>query len=252
MKSYLSHGLLATLLIITVAGCDLFGSKDPDPGTASIEMANAVNGQPLVPDQFLYRSPTGHTYSVTLIEYILTDIVLHHENGTLVPLEAAHYCNQDDHHTHHLAATEIPAGRYSKISFRFGIDGSKNVFGNLDRTTDYDNMMWPMMMPMGDGSTERYHYMRFEGRYGSEGVFRIHTGPSGGSDYSFPVELPILMDVDGEAWEIPLIMNLDQWLEGPNTWEFADYGMIMGNPNAQALLQANGASAFSVGALTAE
>ena len=249
---FLKHSILPALLVLSLTGCDLFGSKDLEPGTVSLEVENAIGGQPLVLDQPLYTSAAGHTYSVSLFEYILTNLTLHHEDGTKVAIDHAHYCNQDDHDTHHLAPNEIPAGRYTAISFTFGVDGAENVFGNLERTTEFDNMMWPMMMPMGDGVTDRYHYMRFEGRYGTDGVFRIHTGPSGGGDYSFDVELPIDMEVDGEDWEISLVMNVDRWIDGPNVWNFADYGMIMGNQAAQALLQANGAGVFSVGAVTAE
>ena len=103
-----------------------------------------------------------------------------------------------------------------------------------------------MMMPMGDGTTERYHYMRFEGRYGTDGTFRIHNGPSGGGDYSFAVTLPINLEVDGNTASVQIDMNLDQWLTAPNVWDFDDYGMIMGNQGAQSLLQENGASVFSV------
>lgn len=254
MKSYTSFQrlLLPALLLFFLAGCDLFGSEDPQPGTVTVSLSNTIGGQDLALNQQSYTSSVGHSYSVTLVEYILTDIALRDEDGNLVSLSSAHYMNQEDASTHALSAVEVPAGKYNAIQFTFGIEGSANVFGNLERSTDFDNMMWPMMMPMGDGTTERYHYMRFEGRYGTDGAFRIHTGPTGGNDNSLQKELALDIDVDGQAWMLDLAVNLDEWLTGPNEWDFDDYSAIMGNQAAQTLIYDNGESVFGIKAITTE
>lgn len=240
--------VLPSLLVIFLAGCELFGSSDPEPGTVSFEIANRINSTDLVMNEQNYQSSAGHDYSVTLVEYIITNIAIVDKDGAHFTLKDAHYVNQEDPSTHTLPAVEIPAGTYNVIEFTFGVEGNDNVFGTLERTTDYDNMMWPMMMPMGDGQTERYHYMRFEGRYGTDGAFRIHTGPSGGNDYSFKVELPLGgLEINGQDWQIGVSMNLDQWLTEPNEWNFDDFGMIMGNPHAQSLIYNNGHSVFKLG-----
>ncbi len=236
-----------SLLLLFFAGCDLFGSKDPESGMVTVEFSNRVNSQDLALNTQNYNSSAGHSFNVTLIEYIITDITLHNKNGAFVSLSDAHYINEEDASTHSVSAVEIPAGTYTSIQFTFGIDNAKNEFGNLERTIDLDNMMWPMMMPMGDGTTERYHYMRFEGRYGVDSVFRMHTGPSGGNDYSFDVELPLDIDIDSQDWTIGISMNLDQWLTNPNEWDFDDYGMIMGNQTAQNQIYDNGHSVFALG-----
>ncbi|NND72525.1 MAG: hypothetical protein HKN43_13195 [Rhodothermales bacterium] len=241
--------LLVAVLFLSFAGCDMFRSDDPQAGTISLEIVNMIDGQELVLDQELYTSSAGHDYSVSLIEYILTNVKLHRADGTVVSLDTAQYCNQEDHDSRHLDSEEIPAGQYDSISFTFGVDGAENVFGSLERTTDFDNMLWPMMAPMGDGTTERYHYMRFEGHYGVDKTFRIHNGPSGGSDYSFDVSLPISMDVDNQDWAIELQMNLEEWLTNPVDWDFDAYGMIMGNQAAQEIVQTNGSSVFSIGSV---
>ena len=188
----------------------------------------------------------GHSFTVTLLEYIITDLSITHENGSVVSLAEAQYINQTDPGSGIVDSPSLEPGRYTSISFTYGIKEADNVFGSLERTTEMDNMLWPMMPPMGDGSTERYHYMRFEGRYGTDGTFRIHTGPSGGNDFSFDVVLPIEVDIDGNEIALQIDMHLEQWLTGPNEWDFDDYGMIMGNASAQGLLQANGASVFSI------
>ena len=243
-RALFSSLLLATLLIV-FAGCDS-SDNDPQPGMLEISFAHMANGQQLVLNQSTHTSAAGHEFTVSLLEYIVTEIAVVSEDGSVVDLEPAHYSNDEMQDTKQLLPVEIPGGSYTALRFTFGIKGEDNVFGNLERTTDMDNMLWPMMMPMGDGTTERYHYMRLEGRYGTDGVFRIHLGPTSGGDYSFTVELPVTLDIDGNTWDVGVAMNLDEWLANPNVWDFDDYGMIMGNPDAQALMKANGASVFAI------
>ena len=249
MKTQLQKNInrftLGLFMVLLVTGCDLFGSSDdPEPGTLSVAFHHYANSQDLVLEQSSHTSAIGHTFTVTLLEYIVTDISVTHENGTVVSIADAQYINQDDPASQVIESPSLEPGRYTSISFTYGVKGSENVFGTLARTPDMDNMLWPMMPPMGDGSTERYHYMRFEGRYGTDGTFRIHSGPTGGSDYSFDVTLPANIEIDGNSATIQINMNLEQWLTGPNTWDFDDYGMIMGNAGAQSLIQANGSTVF--------
>jgi hypothetical protein len=232
--------------LLGLTGCD--SSSTREPGSVVLVLGHSVDDEALVTNQMQYTSPAGHTYGVSLLEYLISDVVLIQEGGTEVPVAAVHYRNANDPATRQLTASDVPAGHYTGLSFIFGVQGEDNVFGSLPRTTAYDNMMWPAMMPMGDGTTERYHYMRFEGNYDASSAFLIHAGPSSGGDYSYTFTLPVDLNVDGNTWEVELQMNLNEWLTDPNTWDFDDYGMIMGNPSAQALLKANGTDVFSVAA----
>lgn len=240
----------ACTALLGLPGCD--SSDAEEPGTVTFVLSHSVDDEALVTNQMQYTSAAGHTYGVSLLEYLISDVTLVREDGTEVVVAPVHYRNANDPATLQLIASDVPAGRYTNVAFTFGVNGEDNVFGSLPRTTSYDNMMWPAMMPMGDGTTERYHYMRLEGTYDASGAFLIHAGPSGGGDYSYEVTLPVDLDVDGNAWEVVLQMNVNEWLTGPNTWDFDDYGVIMGNPSAQALLKANGSSVFSVASAEAE
>ena len=248
LPKYIVRFLTAAFMLVMIAGCDLFGSSDdPESGSLNVTFQSYANSQTVSLEQSSHTSAVGHSFTVTLLEYIISDLTITHEDGTVVTLADAQYINQSDPASGVIEIPSLEPGRYTSVSFTYGVDGSENVFGTLERTPEMDNMLWPMMPPMGDGTTERYHYMRFEGRYGTDGTFRIHNGPSGGNDYSFEVTLPVDMEIDGNSATIQINMNLEQWLTGPNNWDFDDYGMIMGNAGAQALLQANGASVFSVG-----
>ena len=247
LQIYTCRIAFGVFMVLLVTGCDLFGSSDdPEPGTLSVAFHHYANNQELTLEQSSHTSAAGHSFTVTLLEYIITELSITHEDGTVVILEDAQYINHADPASGVIASPSLEPGHYTSISFTYGIKATDNVFGTLDRTADMDNMLWPMMPPMGDGSTERYHYMRFEGRYGTDGTFRIHTGPSGGNDFSFDVVLPIDIEIDGDGRTLQIDMHLEQWLTGPNEWDFDDYGMIMGNANAQGMLRANGASVFQI------
>ncbi len=246
-----AFNLILIGLVVLLGGCRIFGVDDPQSGRLSVTFEHRSSDQPIALEQSVHTSEAGHEYSVTLLEYIVTDLTIRHEDGRTFSLADAHYVNEARPETRTLLSIEVPPGLYTHVSFTFGIPGDRNVFGRLDRTLDFDNMFWPSTPPMGDGQTERYHYMRFEGRYGENGAFRIHLGPSGGGDFSFGEELaivfPTFLEIDGNEVSQIVVMELDEWLENPNVWDFDDFDVIMGNPDAQAILRDNGQWVFRTG-----
>jgi len=100
--------------------------------------------------------------------------------------------------------------------------------------------------------------MQYEGRYDSLGSgtikpFNLHTGPTFGADNSFVVELPFSQDVtiDGNTWEFELTMDLQEWLQNPNTYDYETFGLaIMPKQAAQDVLRENGKTVFSINKLT--
>ena len=227
-----------TLLAVGLVGCG--DDDDGDAGTIGVRLEHRVDGALLRLEEGLYTNAAGNEYSVSRLEYIITEVALEKEGGERYQLARQHYINAAAAATHRLVAEKVPAGTYTRLSFRFGIAG--NEPGALPNLGHFNNMAWPE--GMGGG----YHYMRFEGNFqngDSDGAFAVHTGPSRGGEYSFTVSLPIVLELSGDAWEIGVVMDLNQWLDGPNVYDFSGFGPIMGNIDAQALLQANGASVFS-------
>jgi hypothetical protein len=242
----------AVLLLLVATGCD---SVDSEPASSRIVVMldHRVGGEPLTLDEIRYTNAAGNRYGVTLVEYILTNIALHKADGTQVSLRAAHYVNAAAGATHRIVVEEVPAGTYTGVSFTVGVMGPDNTFGSLPNTTDFANMAWAAQM---GGGTTRYHYMRFEGRYEqAEGVlatFLVHTGPTGGNDNAVSLTLAADFTLDGHDGEIRVQVDLDAWLDEPNVYDFRTHdGMIMGNQATQAMLQANGASVFSIRAMPA-
>ena len=245
-----SNGLCALLplalasLLALLPGC---GDDDDEAGSVSVLFDHTVAGRDLVFDEADYTNEAGNQYQVTRLEYILTDVALLQADGRRFQLAPQHYRNARLSSTRRLEADKVPGATYTALSFIFGVAGPGDQTGRLPNIAAFNNMVWPEAMGGG------YHYMKLEGNYqtsDTEGAFLLHLGPSGGGDFSISVELPLNLEVNGDDWDIHVVVDLAEWLTNPNTYDFAGRGGIMGDEALQAILQQNGATVFTVGPIT--
>ena len=239
--------LFMFLLSFTLISC----KKDDDVKTTSrlnFEFLHQVGGQDLEPDKMIYINQAGNTYSVINLKYFISNIRLHNKttNETVI-LDEAHYIDISDNTTFSLSPEgEIPNGDYDMISFVFGLDEADNTTGRFPNPPQ-NAMEWPE--PLGGG----YHYMKLEGKYLKDGVptnYNTHTGATGGIPYFVEINLPASFSLDGKENTAELIMDINKWYQDPNIYDFITYGeMIMGNSNAQTVIQANGVNVFSLGTI---
>jgi hypothetical protein len=236
------HSIAILVAGLCFASC---GDDDGDAGTLTIHLDHQVAGQELNVDPVAtYTNAAGNVYSVSLLEYIISDVDLVNTSGATHRLRDEHYRNAAIAATGSFTSLDVPAGEYHALRFTFGVSAERNITGSLPNTTDFANMEWPTQMGGG------YHYMRLEGLFdngGSSQAFLSHTGPSGGGDFSFVVELPLSMHVDGGDSEVHVVMDLNEWFEDPHVYDFAAQGMIMGNADAQLTHQDNGQTVFHIG-----
>ena len=238
-------GILFLMAVLSLWSCS--GDDNPVAGEVSLVFGHKVAGEALEFEDMKYLSPAGHKYSVVRLKYFTSDFKLHAKDGTTVAIDKVHYRDAKDDATATLSLGEIPAGEYNKISFIYGLDAATNVDGGLPNTQTNINMEWPIPGDQG------YHYMKFEGKYDSLGMgviknFNLHTGGTMGNQNFVEISLPLTpFTVDGNSWNINLEMDLNEWLQNPNVWDFEEFGpMIMMNQDAQEILKANGATVFSV------
>ena len=231
-------------LTVFVSGCS-DDDKD-DAGTVTITLEHRVDGHDLVFNSNEYTNAAGNQYEVVKLEYITSDFQLIDADGGSVPIKDHHYRHAGRPSTQKFTALKVPAGDYTALSFTFGTDGADNMTGVLPNEADYNNMAWPDAIGGG------YHYMKLEGNFEAgddQGAFLVHTGPSGGGDFSIDVELPLMLHLDGDEWAVQVVMNVNEWFTGPNDYDFSGRGGIMGNAGAQTTLAENGASIFSLGSV---
>ena len=233
--------LLTFVLAAALVGC---GVASAGAGTVSVRLEHRVDADELSFDQVLYTNAAGNRYSVSKLEYILTGITLESADGSLFELAGQHYRNAAGNGTRRMVNRSVPAATYRALRFTCGVTG--NTPGTLPNQAHFNNMAWPEAMGGG------YHYMKLEGMYednGDEGGFAVHSGPAGGADFTFEVSLPIALTVAQDAWEIQVVMNLNEWFANPNLYNFVGLGGIMGNADLQSQLQANGATVFALGSV---
>ena len=254
------RALAATLSLAAALGFGGCGNDEnpvdtgAQPGKVVLETQHSVDGAALVLHDVRYENAAGQMYGVDKLIYFLSDIVLHRADGVLFGLDAAWYNDVEDPATLELTLDDVPAGDYTAISFTWGLDAEKNVPGALPDNPQNNNMFWPAALGGG------YHYSKCEGFYvnsqGAQAGYATHTGrvrrdiDTEDHHHFFTVSLPISMQIDGDTWTLPIVMDLNQWYEQPNVYDFPEVPMIMNDLDRQRTLMENGASVFSAGAIS--
>ncbi len=251
------YSLSVALILLSLYSCH----KDPQKGHLIVHMTQKVGDKALELNKMVYQSPAGHPYQVSKLKYILTEFELADKDGNTVKYEGGHLTDLTDS-TSMAIDFEVPPGEYTQFSFTYGLSKANNVKSYLPNTQAYQNMYWPKTL--GDTSVPSaqrdpgFHYMQYEGRYDSLGsgvikVFNLHTGPTYGADNSFVVHLPFSQNVtiDNNTWEVNLVMDLQEWLQNPNLFDYETFGpAIMPQQAAQDLLKANGQTVYSLDQLS--
>lgn len=234
-----------TITIAAILASLTLGCKDSNSDTESLEQRSVtikfghkVDDKPLAFDQLVFENAAGNQYSVSRLQYILTDMYLLDENGEKTIIISEKYIDASGDSS---AETVTVPSTPTSLSFVFGISPANKPDG-LPDAMDFNNMVWPEAMGGG------YHYMKLEGSYqnGDAGkAFLVHTGPTGGQDRS--IDLQVTVPSDGSGDTFVLEMDINQWFEGDTNYDFKSYdGMIMGNPGAQEILRANGQNVFNL------
>lgn len=235
--------LTGLISILTWTAC----TSDVVQGTLQLKLEESVGAEELTFDNLIYESLAGHAYSVVTLRYYLSRVQIRSKAGALLDLADVIYYDARDADNMVLSIKDIPNGEYTSLEFIFGLDEVMNVDGGLENTLQNINMEWPIPGDQG------YHYMKFEGKYDMYHTdtirsFNLHLGATGGNQNYFHVTLPLSsLVIDGNTWEITLSMDVNEWLQNPNMYDFETYGpAIMMNQNAQEVLKANGTTIFSV------
>ena len=253
-------GFLISILLISSCKTDTDPVEDQF-GKLRFSFVHRIDGQPIVFDEMKYTNEAGNNYLVNEIQYFISDVILHKNNGSELMLDAwedIHYVDTDIENTQTYAfKDEIPLGNYSKITFTFGINEQKNqslMFINPPESY----MFWPELLGGG------YHYMKLNGKWldtlNQISPFNFHLG-IGQIYYSFPdsitgfvqnyfeVDLPnsSVQINAGETLNLTLVMNVENWFKNPNTYDHNEWGGdIMQKQDAMKLACENGWDVFTI------
>jgi hypothetical protein len=276
--------ILALIAALGPLGCGEEQTEivvQPEPGgTVTFHLDHFVGTEALQLDTLAYANARGTVYSISRLQYVISDVVMHGAGGQVYGMDGIHFRDHTDPATRSFRIAGVPGGTYDRVSFTFGLDASKNV-KNAFLGSDpvfHLAMEWPG--PLGGDQGLGYHYMKLEGNFedapgGSTTGYTTHTGarwcavpcgPMSETDVTaqhhfFRVHLPIAATkVGNDAWEVMLDFDVNAWYTDATPgdaydteydWHDLPTQMIMANTGAQRMLQANGPGCFTASVLVA-
>jgi hypothetical protein len=200
-----------------------------------------------------FTTESNDLISFENIKYLISDVVLHKENGGTVHLYDYHFINLRDEGTHATAGVSVDKGNYTTIEFTLGFDKTKND----SQYEDLASLNWKWPIINGGG----WHYLDIFGYY-------RYTYPDSYSSYSdvgfsfvygramldgvleennTKIKLPSV-NLTGDKSSVEIKMNLADWFKNPSTWEFGKYSSTeIQEHEPQKLIQAQAETVFSIG-----
>jgi len=251
--------LLCTTLLLTACSED----KDDNlvvksEATASFNFTHNWNGTAVTNNNFnsiQYTNENGEMLSVERLRYIISDITFSRDGEDDIVMDIYNLVDVTNNANTTLSLEQkIPTGTYTNVSFTFGLDNEDNAENYLDLNTQNFNV--PQMLGGG------YHYMQFDGKFinssETEQGFNYHAiravdnpgmNPTFPQDTFFQVNLGEITITDNATLEVK--MNIAEWFKSPNLWDLNLLNqMLMPNSSAQIMMKENGASVFSLGAIS--
>jgi hypothetical protein len=252
-QEMLKQGGLFLFIVLFFVSC----RKNEPQGSVVLHFEHRVHGSALVKDDMRYVNAAGNPYQVDEIQYFVSEIQLLRENGqriTLTVENGIHYVDIDIPSTLSWSPLQsIPAGKYTSVSFIFGITELKNKSGLFVNPPERD-MFWPELMGGG------YHYMKMNGKWKTPAnavlPFNMHIGVGMGSSGTmtviqnyFKVSLPTSSFelMENQSKTLTFVMNIEKWFIEPNLWDWNSIGgQIMQNQQAMHWACENGGHVFSM------
>ena len=211
------------------------------PAKINLHFTQYNQGAPQQYDTMKYVNAAGNPYLVNEIQYFVSDVKLHYNDGRIQLLDGwkdIHYVDTDLPETHTWQVfDDIENGDVTQVSFTFGISEEKNQSLMFLNPPERD-MFWPEYLGGG------YHYMKLNGKWlADDGVikpFDFHLGIgqiyasgvihvdsiTGFVQNYFNVELPnsSFTIADGDTLDFEIRMNVENWFQNPNTYNHDDWG----------------------------
>lgn len=252
--------IFAAAMSIFAISCKSDDDSEVTPVDVTLQFTHNWDGTAIEEPDFEtthYINANGEDLTLSKLVYLISDVTFTNSSGE--SYDAGDYNLVNVREVDNLTFTpdiQIPPGDYT-VSFTFGFDDEDNidaVYPDLNQTPEGS---WGVPMMMGGG----YHYMRLEGRFldntSTLTGFQYHairandanTTPITLQDTS--IEVTLGQVTVGNDTTIEVKMNASEWFKNPHQWDLNLLpGMLMPNFDAQIMIHENGASVFSLGAVT--
>lgn len=243
--------ILGILILFTIACETDDGNNNSDHSTITLDFTHNWDGIPFSGTDFgvmSYTNENGDLLSVEKLIYLISDISLHKNDGTVINIPDHHLIDLNNPATLTFTPSVLfPNVTYDAISFTFGLNETNNVSGIYE---DLNSISWNWPQNLGGG----YHFMQMDGKFQNgeaNSPFAYHYGQARISENNFENNHFTVM-TDGFALitktNVEIKMNIAEWFKNPHTWDLHQFNTnLMGNYEAQIKMRENGASVFSLG-----
>jgi cytochrome c peroxidase len=211
-----------------------------------ITFAPRFNGAPLAFDWLTNQTAAGQTVSVTRLDFLVSDIVLHRTDGRwLAPSNQFAYISAREGRTN-FTVENMPLGNFDRIRFDIGV---------LPAVNHADAAQWPAEHPLNAEVNQMYWSWSREYVFlALEGAWQNGAKQSGFSYHLatdrqlMTIELPVALNTGGDL-ELQVALDVDKILSGVKPIRLSDATDTThsrANDSLAAQLRENARQAFSI------
>lgn len=203
----LSKLFLAIFAATLIISCDEEEEIGPnDKNSVILEFDNRIGDQKLVLGTTKAKNAAGEEFTVTKLNYFVSNIALKKENGEVVKFPDQYFLvRQSEANSLNITLKDVPAANYIGLTYTIGVDSLKSISDVAQRTgvldpASYgsDNMYWSW--------NSGYIFFKMEGTSPAIPAnmmgmteYQFHIGGFGGRTAKTPNNLKTLNFTFGEA-----------------------------------------------------
>jgi hypothetical protein len=247
---YLYHMFRPSLLFpIALFSLMIFSCKKDDPiivdpppaevfGKAAFQFDAFAQAKPLEFDTILYRNSSNEVFSVTKLNYYITNLRFRKTDGSFFSEAESYHLIQHVEKQNGFTVSGLPEGSYNGVEFLIGVDSLRNVSGSQTGALDVANsMFWEW--------DTGYIFYKLEGKYSDGNVeeadYSIHIGGFKGPYkciqkvfLEFPGTLVITKD---HTSQVKLKTTVEEIFDSPLKIGVAKYYEELSNGNGLQVFQ---------------
>jgi len=223
MRFFLSFIMLSIFLL---SACKDTENSPEGFGSLNLEVANLMDGSPIVFNTQTYQSANGDRFTIEEFRFYLSKVTLKNEaTGAVYEVPDSYHLVTPtaQNHVFSISLTDIPAGNYDVLEFGIGVDAAVNK--SIDQLGDLDpsnNMAW-------DWNTG-YKFILLEGKVETD------TDPIGlvyhvGTDANYrtiSLSLPQTLTVQKDLTStIQVEAEVSEIMDNPNVMDLQQNNVIM-------------------------
>ena len=234
--------LLVFVFILSFTAC----SKEDDPAPVvekklTLDLSVVSGNSAVQFDSIMYTNAAGNVYSVSRLQFYISNIQLIKPDSSLVTISEFNYVDARVSSTLSVTRSIPISGHFIGMKLQLGLDTAHNKSNFLPAIAENINMAWPDMMGGG------YHFMKFEGVY-VDGMstpgFAMHLGRNA---YLTNCVISHSFDLVNGSNKMNLVMDLNEWFANPHIYDFnIDGNSSMGDMNDLLKLSQNGIDIFTL------